>query len=95
MAIQAGVGMSHHRNPKVAGREAAQSALEAGGIEKPDFCFTFAAVGYNQEVLIRAVREATGNTPLCGCSGEGVITRGGADEANFSAAVMAIRSDQT
>jgi len=26
MGIQAGVGMSHHRNPKVAGQEAAEKA---------------------------------------------------------------------
>jgi hypothetical protein len=33
MGIQAGVGVSHHRNPKVAGQEAATKALEAAGVE--------------------------------------------------------------
>ena len=94
MGIQAGVGMSHHRNPKVAGQEAVRQALETAGIEKPDFVFMFATVGYNQQDLLKAVREATDGAPLCGCSGEGVIAGSEADESNFSVAVMTISSDQ-
>jgi hypothetical protein len=94
MGIQAGVGMSHHRNPKVAGQEAAEQALAAAGVDKPDFVFMFATVGYDQQALLNAVREATQGAPLCGCSGEGVIAGGEADESNFAVGVMAIRSDQ-
>jgi hypothetical protein len=94
MGIQAGVGVSHRRNPRVAGQEAAEKALEATGVEKPDFVFMFATVGYDQQDLLKAVREATDGAPLCGCSGEGVIARGEADESNFAVAVMAISSDQ-
>jgi hypothetical protein len=94
MGIQAGVGMSRHRNPRVAGREAAEKALAAAGVEKPDFVFVFATVGYSQQELLKAVREATDHAPLIGCSGEGVIAGGEADESNFSVGVMAIRSDQ-
>jgi len=94
MSIQAGAGMSHHRNPEVAGREAAEKALAAAGVEKPDFLFVFATVGYHQAALLKAVREATNGAPLCGCSGEGVIAEGEADESNFAVGVMAISSDQ-
>jgi hypothetical protein len=94
MAIQAGVGMSHHRNPEVAGREAAEKALAAAGVAKPEFVFTFATVGYDQAALLKAVRGATGGAPLCGCSGEGVIAEGEADESNFAVGVMVISSDQ-
>ncbi len=94
MGIQAGVGVSHHRNPQVAGQEAAEKALEMTGVEKPDFVFTFATVGYNQRALLKAIREATGGAPLCGCSGEGVIVGAEADESNFAVGVMAISSDQ-
>jgi hypothetical protein len=94
MGIQAGVGVSHHRNPRVAGQEAAHKALEAAGVGKPDFSFMFATVGYDQRALLGAVRGATDGAPLCGCSGEGVIAGDEADESNFSVAVMAIRSDQ-
>jgi hypothetical protein len=94
MGTTAGVGISHHRNPRVAAKEAANQALLAAGIEKPDFTLVFASVGYNQQSLIRSVREATGGAPLSGCSGEGVIAGREADESNFSVGVMAISSDE-
>ena len=94
MTTKAGVGMSHHRNPNVAGRDAAKQALENAGLEKPDFVFMFATVGYDQRSLLRAVREATGGAPLSGCSGEGTISGDEADESNYSVVVMAISSDE-
>jgi hypothetical protein len=94
MATKAGVGMSHHHNPNVAGHEAAEHALEIAGVGKPDFVFMFATVGYDQRSLLQAVREATGGAPLCGCSGEGTINGDDADESNFSVVVMAISSDE-
>ena len=94
MLTKAGVGMSHHRNPVMAGREAVEMALKDGGIERPDFVFMFATVGYNQQALLKSVREASGGAPLSGCSGEGTMIRGEVDESNFSLVVMAIRSDQ-
>lgn len=94
MGTQAGVGMSHHRNPKAAGKEAAEKAMKQAGIEQPDFVFMFASVGYQQQALVDAVRQATTNAPLCGCSGEGIITTGEVDESNFSVAVMVIQSDE-
>jgi hypothetical protein len=94
MAIKAGVGMSRHHNPNVAGREAAEQALQEAGVERPDFVFVFASVGYAQHPLLRAVREATGGAPLTGCSGEGTIGVEDADESNFSVVVTAISSDE-
>jgi len=41
MATKAGVGMSRHYNPNVAGREAAQRALEKAEVSEPDFVFMF------------------------------------------------------
>jgi hypothetical protein len=94
MTTKAGVGMSHHHNPNMAGRDAAEQALENAGLEKPDFVFMFASVGYDQRSLLRAVRETTGGAPLSGCSGEGTINGDDADESNFSVVVMAISSDE-
>lgn len=93
MGTQTGVGISHHRNPSVAGREAASRAITQADVEQPDVVFVFASVGYDQPSLIAAVREITGEAPLCGCSGEGIIVQGEASESNFSVAVMVIRSD--
>ncbi len=94
MATTAGVGMSRHHSPSIAGHEAAEQALKKAGLEKPDFVFMFATVGYDQRSLLQAVREATGGAPLCGCSGEGTISGDDANESNFSVVVMAISSDE-
>ena len=94
MAIKAGVGMSHHHNPSIAGQEAAEKALRNASLEKPDFVFMFATVGYDQHSLLRAVRGATGGAPLSGCSAEGTISGDDADESNYSVVVMAISSDE-
>jgi hypothetical protein len=94
MAIKAGVGMSRHHNPNVAGREAAEQALKKAGVAKPDFVFMFASIGYDQPSLLRAVRETTGGAPLTGCSAEGTITADEADESGFSVVVTAISSEE-
>jgi hypothetical protein len=94
MATKAGVGMSRHHNPNVAGREAAEQALKKAGVERPDFVFMFASIGYDQHSLLRAVRETTGGAPLSGCSAEGMINGDDADESNFSVVVTAISSDE-
>jgi hypothetical protein len=92
MTTKAGVGMSRHHNPNLAGREAAEQALKKAGVVKPDFVVMFASIGYDQRSLLRAVREATGGAPLTGCSVEGTIDE--ADESNFSVLVTAISSDE-
>src|ERR671938_1614125 len=94
MTTNAGVGMSHHHNPNVAGHEAAEQALKNASISKPDFVFMFATVGYDQRSVLQAVREATGGAPLSGCSAEGTISGDDADESNFSVVVTAITSDE-
>ena len=61
---QSGVGMSRHHNPNVAGREAAEQALQKAGVSKPDFVLMFGSIGYDQHSLVRAVRETTGESTL-------------------------------
>src|SRR5215204_6018178 len=94
MTTRAGVGMSRHHNPNVAGREAAEQALKKAGVAKPDFVFMFASIGYDQRSLLQAVRETTGEAPLTGCSAEGTIDGDDADESGFSVVVTAISSDE-
>jgi hypothetical protein len=94
MTTKAGVGMSRHHNPNVAGREAAQQPLKKAGIVKPDFVFMFGSIGYDQHSLLPAVRETTGGAPLSGCSVEGTIAAEDADESNFSVVVTALSSDE-
>jgi hypothetical protein len=94
MTTHAGVGMSRHHNPNVAGREAAEQALQKAGVDEPDFVFMFASIGYDQHTLLRTVRDTTGGAPLTGCSVEGTIAAEVADESNFSVVVTAISSDE-
>ena len=94
MGTSVGVGFSLQKNPVDAGKEAAIQAMQQGGISKPDFVFVFATIGYNQQVLIQTIREATKGAPLSGCSGEGIITQGMVAETNFGVCVMAITSDE-
>ena len=94
MTTKAGVGMSRHHNPNIAGREAAEQALQKAGVDKPDFVFMFGSIGYDQRSLLRAVRETTGGAPLTGCSAEGTIDGDDADESNFSVVVTVISSDE-
>jgi hypothetical protein len=94
MTTKAGVGMSRHHNPNVAGPEAAEQALEKADVDEPDFVFMFGSIGYDQPSLLRAVRETTGGAPLSGCSVEGTIAAEDADESNFSVVVTVISSDE-
>jgi hypothetical protein len=94
MSIKAGVGMSYHHNPNVAGREAAEQALQKADISKPDFVFMFASIGYDQHSLLRTVRQTTGGVPLTGCSAEGTTNGEDADESNFSVVVTVISSEE-
>ena len=94
MSTKAGVGMSRHHNPNVAGHEAAQQALQNADIVEPDLVFMFASIGYDQLSVVRAVRETTGGAPLTGCSAEGTINGHDADESNFSVLVTAISSEE-
>src|ERR671917_353349 len=94
MTTKAGVGMSRHHNPSIAGREAAEQALQKAGVSKPDLVFLFGSIGYDQHSLVRAIRETTGGAPLSGCSAEGTINGDDADESNFSVVVTVISSDE-
>jgi hypothetical protein len=94
MTTKAGVGTSHHHNPNVAGREAAEQALQKAGVQRPDFVFMFASIGYDQHSLLRAVRQTTGEAPLSDCSAEGTINGDNADESSFSVVVTVITSDE-
>jgi hypothetical protein len=94
MATLTGVGISHQRNVAKAAQEAVNKAFLAAGTQEPDFVLLFASLGYNPEKLLQSVRQATGNCPLVGCSGQGIIVQGEADESSFSVAVMVIKSDE-
>lgn len=93
MATTATVAKSDNRDARRAGREAATRALdELGG--RAALVLVFATAGYDQQALIGAIADVAGDTPLCGCSGEGVISQQGSDERAHAVVLMAIASDR-
>src|SRR5215217_5300071 len=94
MTIKAGVGMSRHHNPNLAGREAAQQALKKVGVAKADIVIMFASIGYDQHSSLGVVREATGGAPLTGCSAGGTINGEDADESSFSVVGTVLTSEE-
>jgi len=93
MGTVASVAKSENRNSATAGRELATLALAALG-RRADLFLVFATAGYDQAALIAAIAEVGGDTPLAGCSGEGVITQSGSDERAYAAVLMAIASER-
>jgi hypothetical protein len=90
-----GAGYSTKRRPIDAGTEATRTALAGLGGAKPDILLVFANPGYDQPALLAAIREAAGHdTPLVGCTSEGIIFRDGCSEQACAVNVMAIASTQ-
>jgi hypothetical protein len=90
-----GVGYSTKRRAADAGTDAARAALASLDGKKPSAVLVFANPGYDQPALLAAIRELAGHdTPLCGCSSEGIIFRDGCSEQACAVNVMAIASDR-
>lgn len=94
MGTSVGIGLSTRKSPTEAGNEAARTAMERAGVATADIVIVFATVGYHQQQLIGAIREATSGAQLCGCSGEGIIAQDAVVETNFAVGVMVIASDE-
>jgi len=90
MGLLAGVGKSTNRRPELAGREAATAALAPLNGAKPALVLVFATADYEQTALLAAIRECTGDAPLAGCSGTGIITQEGSDEGGHAVGVLAL-----
>ncbi|MBN1899020.1 MAG: FIST C-terminal domain-containing protein [Spirochaetes bacterium] len=94
MGTSVGVGESREIESFKAGAQAARMALDKSGHEKCDFLFVFATAGHDQKDLLQGIHSVTGDTPLSGCTGEGIITQSGPNEDMFGLGIMAIKSDQ-
>lgn len=94
MTIRTGVGYTHRAESFSAGQEAVLKVLEGLQGDKPDFLFLFTTVGHDIPEVIRGIHNIKGPIPLCGCTGSGVITNLGCDEATHSIGLIGIRSDR-
>lgn len=93
MATRIGIGRSRSRDSRAAGAEIGKQAVAALEGRAPSIVLLFAAMGHDQSALVRSVREATGGSPLVGCSAEGTISRQGSEEQSHAAVAAAIASD--
>jgi hypothetical protein len=84
-----GVGTSNDSDPKKAGAEACNQALQK--VSDPELVVVFSSVKHDQREMINGVKEISKDTPLVGCSTAGEITTEGPTEGNV--AVMAIKSE--
>lgn len=93
MSIFAGVGVSKSKNDSYqSGFEACKQAIENMGGGKPDFTLTFSSVAFDQNELLRGIKDASDGAQGIGCSDAGAITNEGPSQK--SVAIMAIKSDQ-
>ncbi|MDP2664538.1 MAG: FIST N-terminal domain-containing protein [bacterium] len=92
MAIYAGVGLSKEKDAYQAGYAACKIAMGKAQNKKPELTVVFASVSFDQQELLKGVREASGGAPLVGCSDAGEVTNDGPSQ--HSVGVMAISSDQ-
>ncbi|MGV8056957.1 MAG: FIST signal transduction protein [Smithellaceae bacterium] len=83
-----GVGYSHSKNPFKAAHEAASKALSQIQGQSCHSCLVFSTVGYSQTILLEGIHTQVGNVPMIGCSSEGVITTGIADENSHCVVVL-------
>ena len=89
---RSGAGYSHRPNVRDAVRDACASALQPLDGTPPDIVLLFSTTGYDPRAVVDEVRTHIGTSVLVGCSGEGVIARGVADEGKRALCVMAIAS---
>lgn len=76
----------------MAGKEACRLAMERAGGGVPTFTIAFGSISFDQQEVVRGVREVSGGTPLIGCTDAGEITNEG--PMHNSVAVMAIVTNQ-
>ena len=93
MGTLAFVGKSGDPSGFQAGAEATRAALAGLPDGRADLLLVFATATYDQENLIRGIRSESGEIPLSGCSGEGVITSQESAEVEYAVGVMAVASD--
>ena len=91
MALRAGVGTSQNEDAYRGAYEACKTAMRKMGGDTANLVVAFASVVFNQEEVVRGIRNASGKAPLVGCTGAGEITNEGPTQKSIS--VMAISSD--
>jgi len=93
--LQAGVGLSTHKDTERAAAEAARIALTRAGSDHADFALVFATAshGPGYSLLLRTIQHTTQATHVVGCSAGGVLATDGEVERASGVAVLTVRTD--
>ncbi|GBC60454.1 hypothetical protein DENIS_1407 [Desulfonema ishimotonii] len=88
-------GLSHILQPHSfqAGKSAMEEVIRQLGGFLPDFLMLFITVGHNIAEAVAGIREVAGDIPMCGCSGAGIISHMGCDEATQSLGLLGLKSE--
>lgn len=93
MTLAAKGVLSRHRSSREAGRLAALEILESLQ-EPPKVCLSYLTVNHDQEQFLAGLAGVLGeDVPVVGCSGQGVMGRGGLHEEGYAASVLALAGD--
>ncbi len=87
------IGSSTEKDPKVAAFSAVKTALGQLKSGVPRALLVYGTAGYDQAELLSAVREASPEGEIVGCSTSGLIIPEGALEQRYAVGVMAMASE--
>lgn len=90
--LRAGVGYSESADPAEAGRAAVRAAVAGLGGQPAALFFVYASVSYDLIALLHAVRAATGQVPLVGCTTSGQFHDGRLITPGIGVSVLALTS---
>ncbi len=90
MSLQVGTAFSKNTDPKHAGLEVIEQALEKAGLKAEETSLTviFSSIAMNQEKLLQGANEALGGKSIIGCTTAGEITDSGVYEESVIAMVI-------
>lgn len=88
--MKSAVHYSHDTDSFNAGRDAVSAVIRQLAGEKLELLLLFSTVGHDLSRVISGVESLVTGVPICGCSGAGIISALGSDEATHSIALMGI-----
>lgn len=77
MSIQAGIGLSIEKDPRLAAKEAIRQARANLPGENLSLAFAFSTVSLASTGLLKTISASLGNLPVIGCTGAGIISNQG------------------
>ncbi len=77
MAIQVGIGLSTHKDPILAAKEAVSEARLKLSNAKPDLAIVFSSIDLSSPTLLKTISNYLSGIRVLGCSGAAIISNAG------------------